>query len=89
MPTEILTIIVGELSQDELQSQINLQNSERVGAIRSCHQNIRSLCLTSKRVESIARPLLFRTITVPRSLRLNSCCSYTQHCERIRNWDFT
>lgn len=63
-PTEILTMIVGELSQNELQSFLDLQNSDRVDAIRRIHQDIRSLCLTSKRVESIARPLLFRTITV-------------------------
>ncbi|KAG8167731.1 hypothetical protein KVR01_003420 [Diaporthe batatas] len=65
-------MIVGELSQNELQSYLDIQNRDRCEAIGRIHQNIRSLCLTSKRVESIARPLLFRTITVssPKQLLL-------------------
>ncbi|POS73097.1 hypothetical protein DHEL01_v208503 [Diaporthe helianthi] len=57
-------MIVGEVSQTELHSYLDLRNIDRVQASRSTAQNMRSLCLTSKRVESIARPLLFRTITV-------------------------
>lgn len=64
MPTEVLEKIFEQLSQKNLQSLHDLKDVDLLEANRSAHANMRSLCLTSKRVDTVARPLLFRTITV-------------------------
>lgn len=63
-PTELLATIFGQLSQNDPQSFIDLQNQAVVEADQAAHGNMRSLCLTSKRVDRVARPLLFRNITI-------------------------
>lgn len=63
-PTEVLAMIFGQLSQNDLQSFIDLQDQALVDANRAAHRNMRSLCLTSKRVDRVARPLLFHNITI-------------------------
>lgn len=63
-PTEVLSIIFNQLSQNNLQSFLDLQYQALVEANRAAHRNMRSLCLTSKRVDRVARPLLFQNITI-------------------------
>lgn len=70
MPTEVLEKIFEQLSQNDLQSFHDLRNDDLLQANRSAHANMRSLCLTSKQVDAVARPLLFRTITVSSSAML-------------------
>lgn len=64
MPTEVLEEVFCHLSQNDLQSYHDLQDKNLVKGNRSAHTNMSSLCLTSKRVDAVARPLLFRIITV-------------------------
>lgn len=69
-PTEVLDQIFRYLSQNPLPSLDDLRDDDLLEANRSAHSNMRSLCLTSKRVDFVARPLLFHTITISSSAML-------------------
>lgn len=104
MPTEVLEKIFEELSQNHLQSLDDLEDDDLLEANRSAHTNMRNLCLTSKPVDAVARPLLFRTITVSSPatlLRLYETLpanedlgcyirqiSFEIICEKVGPWDF-
>lgn len=64
MPTEVVEKIFEQLSLKNLQSLHDLEDEYLLQAYRSALMNMCSLCLTSKRVDAVARPLLFRNITV-------------------------
>ncbi|KAH8777781.1 hypothetical protein F5883DRAFT_639829 [Diaporthe sp. PMI_573] len=64
LPTELLAIVFGQLSQHDLLSYLDLQDKAIVDANRTAHSNMRSLCLTSKRADRVGRPLLYENITV-------------------------
>lgn len=64
MPTELLEQIFEQLSQNDLQSRDDLHDADITKANRRAHTNMRSLCRTSKRVDAVARRLLFCNITV-------------------------
>lgn len=57
-------MIFRHLSQNDLPSLLDLRNISVFRAKLRAHGNMRSLCLTSKRVDCIARPLLFQNITI-------------------------
>lgn len=63
MPTEILSQAFGNLSLGDGQS-FPCPGWKVLKANRRAYRDFRSLCLTSKRVDSVARPLLFRKVRV-------------------------
>lgn len=72
-PTEILIMIFDELPQIDLRScfhHFEIRDNELLEANRSAYGNMRSLCLTSKRVDSVARPFLFQNVTISSPERL-------------------
>lgn len=64
VPTEVLEEIFCHLSQNGLLSIHDLKEQHILRENRSALTNMRSLCLTSKRVDAVTRSLLFRTVTV-------------------------
>lgn len=63
-PIELLAMIFGQLSPKRLLSFLDSRNQTLLEAHRTAHRNMISLCLTSKRVDRVARPLLFQNITI-------------------------
>jgi hypothetical protein len=61
---ELLAMIFSNLSQYHLYYPLNFRDEALEEANRNAQRNIRSLCLTSRRADLVARPLLFHTITI-------------------------
>lgn len=73
MPTETLDDIFSYLSHNEVLSS-NALDEDAIHANQLAQKNMNSLCLTSKRVNSVARPLLFRNITITSAFKLLLLC---------------
>lgn len=77
LPTEILDDIFSYLSHNEVLSS-KAPDKHAIHANQLAQENMNSLCLTSKRVDSVARPLLFRNITITSTLKLLLLCGALQ-----------
>lgn len=73
MPTETLDDIFSYLSHNEVLFS-KAPDKHAIHANQVAQKNMNSLCLTSKRVDSIARPLLFRNITITSTPKLLLLC---------------
>lgn len=77
MPTEVLDEIFSYLSHNEVLSS-KAPDKHAIHANQLAQKIMSSLCLTSKRVDSVARPLLFRNITITSTLKLILLCGALQ-----------
>lgn len=77
MPTETLDHIFSYLSHNEVLSS-KAPDKHAIHANQFAQKNMNSLCLTSKRVDSVARPLLFRNITITSTPKLLLLCGALQ-----------
>lgn len=82
MPTETLEDIFSYLSHNEVLSS-KAPDKHAINANQLSQKNMNSLCLTSKRVDSVARPLLFRNITVTSTPKLLLLCGALQESAQL------
>lgn len=69
LPTETLDDIFSYLSHNEVLSS-KAPDKHAIHANQLAQKNMNSLCLTSKRVDCVARPLLFQNITITSTPKL-------------------
>lgn len=82
LPTETLDDIFSYLSHNEVLSS-KAPDKHAIHANQLAQKNMNSLCLTSKRVDSVARPLLFRNITVTSTSKLLLLCGALQETAQL------